>query len=50
MARFRFRLFSNDLGIDLGTANVLIYVDGKGVLVREPSVVAVDKIPARSCR
>ncbi len=37
------RLFSQDLGIDLGTANVLIYVDGKGVVVREPSVVAVDK-------
>lgn len=35
--------FSNDLGVDLGTANVLIYVDGKGVVVREPSVVAVDK-------
>ena len=39
----RFRLFSNDLGIDLGTANVLIFEDGKGVVVREPSVVAVDK-------
>ncbi len=37
------QLFSYDLGIDLGTANVLIYVDGKGVVVREPSVVAVDK-------
>ena len=37
------QLFSQDLGIDLGTANVLIYVDGKGVVVREPSVVAVDK-------
>ena len=37
------QLFSRDLGIDLGTANVLIYVDGKGVLVREPAVVAVDK-------
>ena len=37
------QLFSHDLGIDLGTANVLIYVDGKGVVVREPSVVAVDK-------
>ncbi len=37
------QLFSNDLGIDLGTANVLIYADGKGVVVREPSVVAVDK-------
>ena len=37
------QLFSHDLGIDLGTANVLIYVDGKGVVVREPAVVAVDK-------
>ena len=37
------QLFSHDLGIDLGTANVLIYVDGKGVVVREPSVVAIDK-------
>ncbi len=37
------QLFSNDLGVDLGTSNVLIYVDGKGVVVREPSVVAVDK-------
>ena len=37
------QLFSQDLGIDLGTANILIYVDGKGVVVREPSVVAVDK-------
>ena len=37
------QLFSQDLGIDLGTANVLIYVDGKGVVIREPSVVAVDK-------
>lgn len=37
------QLFSNDLGVDLGTSNVLIYADGKGVVVREPSVVAVDK-------
>ena len=37
------QLFSYDLGIDLGTANVLIYVDGKGVVIREPSVVAVEK-------
>lgn len=37
------QLFSNDLGVDLGTANVLIYADGKGVVVREPSVVALDK-------
>ena len=34
---------SSDLGVDLGTSNVLIYVDGKGIVVREPSVVAVDK-------
>ena len=38
-----FRLFSYDLGVDLGTANVLISVGNKGVEVREPSVVAVDK-------
>ena len=38
-----FRLFSYDLGVDLGTANVLICVGNKGVEVREPSVVAVDK-------
>ena len=37
------QFFSNDLGIDLGTSNVLVYVDGKGVQIREPSVVAVDK-------
>lgn len=38
-----FEFLSQDLGIDLGTANILIYVDGKGVVIREPSVVAVDK-------
>lgn len=37
------QLFSNDLGVDLGTSNVLIYADGKGLVVREPSVVAVDR-------
>ena len=37
------QLFSYDLGVDLGTANVLVYVDGKGIVVREPSVVAMDK-------
>ena len=37
------QFFSNDLGVDLGTSNVLINVEGKGVVVREPSVVAVDK-------
>lgn len=35
-----FGLFSHDLGIDLGTANTLVYVHGKGILIREPSVVA----------
>ena len=38
-----FSMFSNDLGVDLGTSNVLIYADGKGLVVREPSVVAVDR-------
>ena len=37
------QLISHDLGVDLGTSNVRIYVDGKGVIAREPSVVAVDK-------
>ncbi|MCG8525239.1 MAG: rod shape-determining protein [Opitutales bacterium] len=37
-----FGLFSKDIGIDLGTANTLIYVKDKGIVVREPSVVAVD--------
>jgi len=37
------QLFSHDLGVDLGTSNVLINVDGKGIVIREPSVVAVDK-------
>ncbi|MEO1174400.1 MAG: rod shape-determining protein, partial [Myxococcota bacterium] len=34
-------LFSNDLAIDLGTSNTLIFVKGKGVVINEPSVVAV---------
>lgn len=33
--------FTKDLGIDLGTANTLVYVRGKGIVVREPSVVAI---------
>ena len=35
-------MFSRDIGIDLGTANTLIYMRGKGIIIREPSVVAVD--------
>ena len=34
--------FSNDIGIDLGTANTLVFVRGKGIVLAEPSVVAVD--------
>ena len=36
-------IFSRDIGIDLGTATVLVYVEGKGIVMREPSVVAIDK-------
>ena len=35
-------MFSRDIGIDLGTANTLVYMKGKGIIIREPSVVAVD--------
>lgn len=41
------QLFSNDLGVDLGTANVLIFESKNGVVVREPSVVAMDKNSGR---
>jgi len=34
-------MFSNDLSIDLGTANTLVYQKGKGIVMDEPSVVAV---------
>ena len=34
---------SKDIGIDLGTATVLVYVKGKGIVMKEPSVVAIDK-------
>jgi rod shape-determining protein MreB len=36
-------MFSNDLAIDLGTANTLVYLKGKGIVVNEPSVVAINK-------
>lgn len=35
-------MFAKDLGIDLGTANTLVYLKGKGIIIREPSVVAID--------
>lgn len=38
-----FGLFSNDLAVDLGTANTLVYVKGRGIIANEPSVVAVQK-------
>jgi len=38
-----FSLFSHDIGIDLGTANTLVFVRGKGIVIREPSVVAMHK-------
>lgn len=38
-----FSLFSSDLAIDLGTANTLVYVRGKGIVVNEPSIVAMNK-------
>lgn len=38
-----FNLFSNDVGIDLGTANTLVYVKDRGVVLREPSVVAIQE-------
>ncbi|MBL0059143.1 MAG: rod shape-determining protein [Elusimicrobia bacterium] len=38
-----FSLFSNDMGIDLGTANTLVYVKGQGIVLKEPSVVAINR-------
>ncbi|MBV9401545.1 MAG: rod shape-determining protein [Bryobacterales bacterium] len=41
--RSLFSLFSSDLAIDLGTANTLVYAKGKGVVVNDPSIVAINK-------
>lgn len=38
-----FKLFSRDVGIDLGTANTLVYVKGRGIIINEPSIVAINK-------
>lgn len=38
-----FKIFSKDIGIDLGTANTLVYVRGRGVIINEPSIVAINK-------
>ena len=40
---FKDLILSKDIGIDLGTATVLVYVNGSGIVMREPSVVAIDK-------
>ena len=42
--------FSSDLSIDLGTANTLIYVRGQGIVLNEPSVVAVQDEPSAAAR
>jgi rod shape-determining protein MreB len=39
-----FSIFSNDLAIDLGTANTLVYAKGRGIVVSEPSIVAINKV------
>ena len=43
MAKNFFNKFSRDIGIDLGTANTLVYVRGRGIVINEPSVVAVNQ-------
>jgi len=42
--RSLFSIFSNDLAIDLGTANTLVYARGRGIVVNEPSIVAINKV------
>lgn len=41
--RSLFGFFSSDLAIDLGTANTLVYAKGRGIVVNEPSIVALDR-------
>ena len=43
MMNFVYNMFSSDMGIDLGTANTLVYIKGEGIVLAEPSVVAVEK-------
>jgi len=38
-----FSFVSKDIGIDLGTANILVTLKGKGIVLKEPSVVAIDR-------
>lgn len=44
LQRYFSNQFSNDLGIDLGTANTVVYLRGKGIILSEPSVVAIDTV------
>ncbi|MDB5687654.1 MAG: rod shape-determining protein MreB, partial [Rhizorhabdus sp.] len=39
-----FKIMSHDMAIDLGTANTLVYVRGRGIVLNEPSVVAIETI------
>ena len=41
--RSLFSMFSSDLAIDLGTANTLVFAKGKGIVVNEPSIIAVNR-------
>lgn len=43
MFKTLYKNFSNDIGIDLGTANTLVYLKGKGIVINEPSVVAINQ-------
>jgi len=45
--RSLFSLFSSDLAINLGTANTCVYVRGKGIVVNEPSIIAINKVNGR---
>ena len=47
LSRIRNFKFSRNIGIDLGTATVLVYVQGKGIVLKEPSVVAIDTMTDR---
>ncbi len=47
--RSLFSVFSSDLAIDLGTANTLVYARGRGVVVNEPSIVALNNIRGEIC-
>ena len=47
--RSLFSWFSSDLAVDLGTANTLVFAEGRGIVVREPSIVASRRSAAESC-